>query len=195
MTQEPSSSGDSPQTTPRRTPSKKTAALLGIGLALLVSAGVMWFTRGPRLPPVTREKWQEARQKWEDKRPTSFRITVEVTGPRAATYDVTVRRGRVVEATRDGHRLPKGETWTPRGMFGTIERDLETLEMLDDPAFADRALPQIKISGQFDPQWGFPRRYRRLQWGYRQEYGKRAANQTIDMTWRVTRFEKLDRES
>jgi hypothetical protein len=121
------------------------------------------------MPELDRARFVEAQQQWQGHALNDYVIVTHVTGLQAATYQVDVRQGEVVEASRDDQPLADVRTWgtwSVPGMFTTIERDLANKS-------AD-----LHLRAEFDSQWGFPRRYLRLDWrsGY-------------EVTWNVTLFE------
>ena len=61
-------------------------------------------------------------------------------------------------------------------MFGTMSRDVETLER-HAAGRADATTPRLTLRAQFDPQYAFPARYRRIEWG-----------SDVEVAWEVTEF-------
>jgi hypothetical protein len=96
---------------------------------------------------------------------------------------VEVRGGEVVKHTNNG-RTPARRSWdywSVEGMFDAMERELEISS--DDVAASDRGASQMVLRALFDPQYGYPRVFRRLALGA----GAGASNR--DVRWEVTRFE------
>ncbi len=153
-------------------------------LAMLAVAAGLWSLRRP-IPRVTRAEWERARQRWSEREPANYRIQVRVTGKQGARYDVLVRDGKVTEALRNNQPLSAGRTmatWSVPGMFGTILLDLEGLERAArGPAESQR--PSLLLRCQFHPEWSYPERYQRIEWG--------AGSTNPDVTWTVDRFEVL----
>ncbi len=153
---------------------KLFAGLAGALLALVLVIGYLWVTRPTSLPAVDRASLQAARQRWEAAGLADYEIDVVVQGPQPGTYHTVVRQGKVVQATLDGQSLggqSPPATWSVPGMFRTIRYDLQLVGR-DQPG-----VPRLEVRAMFDPQYGFPRRYRRLQWGSMQE-----------LRWQVSRF-------
>lgn len=159
------------------------AAVLG---ALLGLFGLMVLSSRGRLPPVTPERFQDARERWETHGPSSYRIQVAVTGRQPATYAVEVRQGRTITATRNGQPLKQERTrstWSVPGMFGTLQTDVNHLaRRASDPQ--DASNPSLSVRVAFHPRYGFPERY------HRTEYTRMGAN--VEVSWAVTLFEVLD---
>jgi hypothetical protein len=68
-------------------------------------------------------------------------------------------------------------------MFETLERDLE-MERQGREGQRAPGSPQLVLSGEFEPRWGYPRKYHRL------EIYRFGSNQEV--SWEVTRFQVLD---
>ena len=64
-------------------------------------------------------------------------------------------------------------TWAVLGMFRTIGRDLAN----QDKARRDQTLPKLVLQGEFHPQYGYPNRYRRIEWG-----------SSYQLNWHVSKF-------
>ena len=111
--------------------------------------------------------------------PPEYDIEVRVTGSQPAIYRVQVRAGEAVAAWRNGQPLLSRRTfgtWSVPGMFGTISRDIESIER-HTTGKADRFTPRLILRAEFDPQYSYPARYRRIeQWS------------TVEVAWEVTDF-------
>jgi len=127
------------------------------------------------LPDLTPARFQAAWDRWETHGPADYDIEVVVSGRQPATYRVQVRDAETVSATRDDYPL-KGQrtigTWSVPGMFNTIETDLNQLDHDEVATGSDR--PPLILDCQFDAEYGYPTRYRRIEIGSR-----------IQVEWRV----------
>ena len=73
------------------------------------------------------------------------------------------------------------DTWSVPGMFSTIERDVENVELVASGK-AGPYTPRLTLWGIFHEQYGFPERYRRIQWG-----------SDMEVSWEVTEFRVVER--
>jgi hypothetical protein len=157
------------------------AALAGGALGAVCFGVVCWVAlRHDRLPELTAAQWQESLRRWDRVAPANYDIEVRVQGPQPGVYRVTVRGGQVESATRNGYPLRQLRTlgtWSVPGMFGTIERDL--MHVQDVATGRDKPdTCQLLLRAQFDPRWGYPARYQRVEW----------SSQT-EVVWEVTHFD------
>lgn len=132
------------------------------------------------LPEITPADFYAARERWEKNELPNYDIEVQVTGTQGATYRVQVREGKAIAAWRNDKPLLQERTfstWSVRGMFGTISRDIDRVERLA-AGTADPNTPRLTLRGEFDAETGYPRRYRRIEWG-----------SPVEVSWQVTRFE------
>ena len=154
----------------RRTTSIALAALGGAisGLACIVVA--LQIMAPTPLPDLTPSRFQSAWDHWETHGPVNYDIEVSVSGPQAATYQVQVRNGQAVRASRNGYPLPRQRTigtWSVPGMFNTIEIDLDNLISHTPTQPADT--PRLVLHCHFDQKYGYPSRYRRIEIGSRMQ--------------------------
>jgi hypothetical protein len=159
------------------------SALAGVLLGLFSIAIIIAIRGRDPSRELTREDFEIAQQRWTRSGPASYDISIKVVGRQPALYQVQVRSGDVVSATIDGRPLKQRrtfDTWSVPGMFGTIERDLEHVE--EFTASGPRPnLPRLTLRATFDSNYGFPRRYRRLEWGTDR-----------DVIWEVREFKVAD---
>lgn len=143
----------------------------GIVIALAVVlcgmvVGAFLYFRSDQ-PPITAERLSAAEQLWQSSGPADYDIQVRTNGPRAALYAVEVREGVAVSAAIDGRPIEAVhaiDTWSVPGMFDTIQSDLQSQEIVA-AGEADRFTPRVTIWGEFHPELGYPRSYRRAQKG------------------------------
>ena len=155
---------------PRRAAKIRRGVLLAIGGGLLTIAGllVIWVISSSRqrLPELTRKRFDAARAQWNAANPNSYTIETEVVGRQPATYRVQLADGQIVVAQRNDYPLKDQRTlgtWSVPGMFGTIEHDLLATEQPATAAAGPRS--ELHLRAEFDPQWGYPKRYLRVEWG------------------------------
>jgi hypothetical protein len=158
------------------------AAFFGAVVSL---AGVLALARWlgpPAIPEITDAALSAARDSWQRRAPANYELDVQVTGRDVATFTVRVRGGAVVHVLRDGEPMSHQRTWgtwTVPGMFETIERDLESADRGRAGELEPGAL-QLLLRGVFDPEWGYPKAYHRI------ELHRFLPNKEV--SWEITRF-------
>ncbi len=133
---------------------------------------------GPRLAEINRASFDAARAKWKANGPANYDIEVAVEGLQKAVYRVQVRDGKAVSATRNGAPLTDPRTigtWSVPGMFDTIASDVEHSE--EPIEINSRESHYVTPLAAFDEQYGYPARYRRIEWG-----------SDVEASWTVTDF-------
>lgn len=190
---------DSAQTTPDKpksatAPASRTkvtvlGGVLGLITALAltvlgVSAYTLWrsLPSGPRLAEIDRASFDAARAKWKASGPASYDIQIAVEGLQRAVYRVQVRDGKAVSATRNDAPLTDPRTigtWSVPGMFDTIASDVEHSE--EPIEISARESHYVSPRALFDEQYGYPARYRRIEWG-----------SNVEASWTVTEFRFVD---
>jgi hypothetical protein len=152
----------------------------GLVLGLLAMIGIAIATRGNISPRLTPEAFQAAMAKWKHEGPQDYNIEIQVRGNQPATYYVEVRGGDARLALRNGKPLTQRRTfstWSVPGMFATMSRDVDALERRA-AGQRDASTPDLNLRATFDPRYGYPARYRRLQY-----------RSSVEVEWEVTRFE------
>jgi hypothetical protein len=133
------------------------------------------------LPSLTRAAYESAARRWEAKGPASYTLDLTLQGRQPSQIHIEVHRGEVTAMTRDGVEPRQRRTWdywSVPGQFDTIDRELE---MAADPQSTFRASAGAVVQqAEFDPTYGYPRRYRRIVLG-----------NDLEIEWQVTRFEPL----
>ena len=165
---------------PRKKASRALFGCLTITAIGLLTLGVIAFIRRGALPPLTRQQWEEGKQRWKAADISSYRIRIRVSGRQAAEYRAEVIDGRVSAAWRNDAPLKQQRTlstWSVPGMFATVASDLSNLEKWSNGQ-ADAATPRPWVRVFFHPQYGYPQRY------YRSERG-------VDVSWEVLEFESF----
>ena len=155
------------------------AAVVGT-IALLVLLRLKNRYVAPLLTPA---EFYAAQEHAKRLTPTNYNIEIHVSGTQPATYRVEVRNGIAQAAWRNDQPLGDHRTNAPRsdpGMFATIGRDIESVEK-HAAGKADRYTPRVTLRAIFDPTYGYPAHYRRVQ-----------QRSTVEVTWDVTSFVAVD---
>lgn len=153
---------------------------VGLALGFVAMVTLAMFTRGEVSPRLTPEIFRAAMAKWKQEQPRDYNIEIKVRGNQPATYFVEVRDGDPQRALRNGKPLTQRRTfgtWSIPGMFATMSRDVDALERRA-AGQADKFTPDLHLRATFDPRYGYPARYRRLQY-----------QSSVEVEWEVTRFE------
>lgn len=151
---------------------------IALGVAIALGFILLRQRIADPTPLLTSERFEAAWERWRKTGPSDYVIQVRVTGSQPATYRVLVEDGEAREAFRNGQPLQQRrtfETWSVPGMFSTIEADL-TRQQGKVPAGVAPA--RMTLRAEFDPEFGYPRKYRRIEWG-----------QGIEVNWEVEKFE------
>lgn len=155
--------------------------LLGAVTAIvLLGVPLIYWVASHRIPYLTDDALAAAEQQWQVRKPDNYRIQTLVTGRQGATYAVEVTEGQPVSATRNGNPLPQKRiwgTWSVDGMFRTIRSDIRARQRQQQSP-ADPSQLRLLLRAAFDPQYGFPRRYVRVEMG-----------QSSDVSWQVQQFQ------
>ena len=150
----------------------------GCALALVL---VLAVSRGANRWPVLKPSdFRAAQRLWQKRGLANYDVRVRVSGRQPAVYQLQVRNGNVISATRNGNPLKQRRTmgtWSVPGMFGTIAADVANVEKVQQGK-ADRNTPQIDLRGRFDPRHGFPLQYQRIE--------KRKFSSNYEVLWEVT---------
>jgi len=189
-----STNPDSPQNgskdiaTPRKraSPGSRLRSLvLGVALGLVVAivawAALMISTR-KSTPLLTQAAYEAAGERWAKNAPSNYDLDLERAGTRSGKIHVEVRNGEIVHMTSDGVEPRQQRTWFPWSVPGQLDTIGQELEMARHPAasFHNRAITQMVMWAEFDPKFGYPRRYDRVVLGA-----------DYEVHWWVTRFEAL----
>jgi hypothetical protein len=149
-------------------------AIIAVGLLLQVFVA-------ERTPELTEARLEAAQMLWEQNGPRSYDIDLEIRGAQPGSVHLEVRDGSVTAMTRDG-RSPQQRTWdvwSVPGQFETLERELVLAE--DPQHEMDVAAgTRLQLRCEFDPEYGFPRRYHRY-----------ATGGAPEVFWQVTEFNAL----
>jgi Family of unknown function (DUF6174) len=182
----------------RRSRTLVTAAGILVGVAIglgLVFAALIW-NRKASAPIVTREDLAAAERRWNDRGPASYNMDLEIGGRQPGPVHIEVRDGRVTRMTRNGVTPSQPRTWaywTVPEQFETIRQDFDSAET--PGGFGAAVGTQTILKAEFDPEFGYPRRYQRFV------LASKAPSQSptpspqvtsggadLDVEWIVTRF-------
>lgn len=140
--------------------------VLGAGLLLAATLVALKVFVADKTPALTQEAVQTALEQWEAVGPKSYDLDVEIGGAQPGVAHVEVRDGEVKVATRDGLPLQEWnkDEWSIPGQFEALERELQLAE---DPQAEMQAPPgaRVWLRCEFDPEYGYPRRYHRYATG------------------------------
>lgn len=183
---QPSTNADTdtspPTATAASSPGRSRRILLLLFLAALgCIVGAAFLLRmlvAQRIPELTEGELEEAQKLWDSAGPEGYEMDLEILRGRPGTVHIEVRNGEITAMTRDG-RTPAQHTWrywSVPGLFETLERELD---MAEDPVHEVGATAGTnwQLRCEFDPAYGFPRRFHRHVSGGGQE-----------VYWHVTSF-------
>jgi hypothetical protein len=159
----PNAAGGATMPPYRSSPRAMLLLLVAMLLFFVATAVLIRLIFATRIPELTAARLEHARQLWQRHGPKSYDLDVEIRGARPGDAHVEVRDSVVTAATRDSREPPRWtwDEWTVPGQFDTLERELE---MAEDPEHEMQAPAgaQLHVHCEFDPQFGFPRRYHRF---------------------------------
>jgi len=158
-------------------------AILGAIAALVAGTMALFWIGGDRLPQITRAELERASTRWDEQGPAHYRAQIRITGRQPGVVEIEVRDGQAVTMTRDGVTPSQQRTWdywTVPNQFEMIRQDFDSAE---DPegGFGAPAGSRAVFRAEFDPEFGYPRRYERVVLGT-----------PLDAGWEVVRFDRLD---
>ena len=143
----------------------RRAVVAGLLFAILAVVGtvlVIQVVFANPIPELTAAKLEQAERLWDRAGPPSYDMDLEIRGAQPGRVHIEVRNSEVTATTRDG-RVPTEhtwDTWSVRGQFEMLERELELAE---DPVHEMQAAKgtQVSVRCEFDPEFGFPRQFHR----------------------------------
>lgn len=143
----------------RRRLSPRRLLVGAFGLALATALVV----RSGSLADLTSAQLESARDRWSRHAPVDYDLEVFVKADRLedARFDIRVRDGEVQYALQNGIATTgTAEAYTVPGLFEILERELE---LSRDPGSGFGAPEGYRayLKVRFDPELGYPRRYRR----------------------------------
>jgi hypothetical protein len=149
------------------------AAILVLGLLFALR-----FLFGESLPELTEDVLDAAMTRWQENGPASYDLDLKIAGRQPGVVHVEVRNGEVTVANRDGRPTPERtwDEWSVPGQFDTLIRELEMAADPQGEMNAPRGA-RIWLRAEFDPKFGYPRKFHRY-----------ASGGAIEMSWRTTAF-------
>lgn len=152
--------------------------LVGAGLTLAGLATWSFLGRG-RMAPLLSQDLKTAENRWRQSGPANYEIEVKLDGRRPGVFRVVVENGEPAQVTLDGiaPRRHAWNVWTVPGQFDTLWQELANAES-PEKGFGAPPGATVVQRVEFDPVWGFPRRYWRSVLGT-----------ALDISWEVTHFE------
>lgn len=168
----------------RRRSTLLVGLILGSGIAVLAGIAISIALYRDPLPYLTAETLDAAEKRWQEHGPANYQLSVEILGRQPGQVELTVRNGEPVAMTRDG-RAPKQQrtwaVWTIPGQFDMLQLELEHAAHAEQIYGASTG-SQAVVKAEFDPQFGYPIRFRRQVMG----------GSSLDLEWHVTGFKTLD---
>jgi len=152
---------------------------IGLPLGVVLAAGALVLILRKGGEPLTAEAVAAGRSLWEKKGPKDYDLSIEITGAQEGLHRIEVRGGRVARMTTGGEPVPERvwSLWSVEGLFRFLETELDNAAHparahgVDDPK-------KVMLRAEFDPTWGYPRRFVRHVQG-----------RTDSIEWQVTSFE------
>lgn len=150
-----------------------------IVVALLGAFAIVLLARRSLPPPITREDLDATEQRWLERGPQSYDVDLMLSGRQSGPIHVEVRDGLVTRMQRNGVVPSQRRTWdywSVPNQFATIRQDFDSAE---NPlgGFGVAAGAEVDIRAEFDPEFGFPRRYYRT-----------VSGTPYDVEWETTSF-------
>ena len=167
-------------------PKKRRIGLIVVAVTFLVLIGrfgVWAISRESGLPLLDRGAYEAAKKKWDDSAVTSYDMDVIFTGGlRPKEIHLEVRDGEVTQCLENGRpplQKRSADNWNVPSQFVMIAEDLDKSERPN--GFKVRSNVVITLHGEFDPQYGFPRKYHR----------KARGNTPLQSQWRIENFKPV----
>jgi hypothetical protein len=143
---------------------RRIAVSIGcIALGIIGGLVVFALTTVRRPPPaMSAADFEAAVARWRAQRPESYTMTLDVSGNLQGTMHIVVKKSTPTMVERNGAAIAghSWSYWTVDGLFAIIRTDLENLDQ-PERAFGVKDVSQLVQQAEFDPELGYPRRYRR----------------------------------
>ena len=155
------------------------AGLMGAGVAFVVVILAMAVFNRQDSPAVTASTLSAASRLWDATGPDDYDLEVKLTTRQTELHRVEVRGGEVRAYSRNGRPMTRRRTfgtWSVPGMFSTIERDVANVKRFEEGS-AEQNCPKLTLWGTFDADYGYPKKYHRIEWG-----------SDVEVSWEVTQF-------
>jgi hypothetical protein len=142
--------------------------LLLIGSLVLAMAAAWLFTHD-RLPELTTERLEAARELWANNGPTDYDLVVETeaSGLVSHRYSIVIRNQSILEMSEDGRKIDTlggSFSYAVDGLFQMLERELE---LATEPTrnYGTPAGYRAYLFASFDRSLGYPVSFRRVLGG------------------------------
>jgi hypothetical protein len=156
--------------------------VLGTAVGLVGTLIVLVLINRGQPPIMTAADFEAAVARWKEHGPESYDLDFDVGLDLVGKLRVEVRRGEVAAMTLEGQptRQHIWDSWSVPGLFEIIRLDLARNQSAAKNPEGPKSPPVLQ-QAEFDPELGFPRRYRRTelstgQWGQ----------------WQISRFQSAD---
>lgn len=159
------------------------AGLMGGGVAFVVVILVIAILNRQDSPAVTPSALSAASRLWDATGPDNYDLEVKLTTRQTELHRVEVRDGVVRAYSRNGRPMTRYRTfgtWSVPGMFATIERDVANVKRFEEGT-AEPNCPKLTLWGTFDADYGYPKKYHRIEWG-----------SDVEVSWEVTQFKVVN---
>jgi hypothetical protein len=153
-------------------------AILGSAVGLIGVFGAMVYFNRDQLPLMKAADFEAAAARWNEHGPANYDLDLEGNFDLKGRLRVLVRNRKVTAMTLDGRAEPERlwDYYSVPGLLGIIRDDL------DRNARADAKPENLVVQqAEFDPEFGYPRRYQR---------SGASAGQGGD--WRIVRFRAVE---
>ena len=150
--------------------------VLGAAATIAVALAVAVLMLRGSTPPLTRGSFDAALARWGENGPASYDLDLVQSAGQSGVIHVEVRDGAVTAMTRDGVAPKQRRTWdywSVPGLSQIIRDDLDKAH----PPRKNETPANLVLRAAFDPQYGYPQRYERIDLTARHE-----------TRWDVTRF-------
>ena len=152
----------------------------GVGIGLLILLVWVLVMARESMPLLTPESLESAVARWGAEGPASYDLELALSGREQGSILLEVRGGEPTAMKRNGV-VPQRRTWE----YWTIPEQLAMIEreQTGDPRqlFGVDDRSQVILHAEFDPRFGYPRRYRRQVLGADQE-----------IHWEIVKFQAVE---
>jgi hypothetical protein len=141
--------------------------LVGLAISLVITVVVTLLRERGTAPRLSEADYEAALERWDENGPQDYDLDVELLGNRSGKIHVEVRGGEVVHMTRDGVEPSQKRTWDVWSVPGQLDTIGQEIEMARDPAksYSLRRGTEVVMWAEFDPFYGYPRRFDRVVMG------------------------------
>jgi hypothetical protein len=175
---------DVPPNAPRKRGPKASTVIVAVASGTLGALALVFvlsaLARRDSMPDLTEAAIDEAQARWRNAAIDSYNLDLTLSGRTTGDFHLEVRSGEVVAMTRNGIAPKQRRTWSTWVVPNQFDYLRQELNGTENPAVAWNAPPgaMAVLRAEFDPQYGYPRRYHREVLGA-----------SLEQRWEVTRFE------